>query len=61
VNEKSRPEAAPQTHITTADSTRQPGRRWWEHPEDLPDDELMLVVRSIAAVDRAVDKHRRAA
>lgn len=47
--------------LNLADSTKQPARRWWQHPEDLPDDELMLVVRSIGAVDRAVDRHRRTA
>jgi hypothetical protein len=61
MNERSRPTAAPQKNVSARDPSMQLGRRWWEHPEDLPDDELMLVVRAIAAVDRAVDKHRRAA
>ena len=62
MNEESRPlRRLPDLNITVADTTKRIGRRWWEHPEDLPDDELMLVVRSIAAVDRAVDRHRRRA
>jgi hypothetical protein len=62
MNEESRPaRRLPDLYITAADSNRQTGRRWWEHPEDLSDDELMRVVRSIAAVDRAVDRRRRAA
>jgi hypothetical protein len=47
-------------NLNFAGSAKRPGRRWWQHPED-PDDELMLVVRSIGAVDRAVDRHRRTA
>jgi len=61
VNERSRPEAAPQTNSSARHPSKQLGRRWWEHPEDLPDEELMLVVRSIASVDRAVDRYRRKA
>jgi hypothetical protein len=36
---------------------RQP--RWWDNPGSLDDDELLLVVRSMLAVDRAVDSFRR--
>jgi hypothetical protein len=73
MNARSRPETAPRSNAGTESSTRRdlrlsfrldrsaPGRHWWEHPEDLTDDQLMLVVRSMAAVDRAVDRHRRAA
>jgi hypothetical protein len=62
MNEESRPaRRLPDLNRTAADSNKRLGRRWWEHPKDLTDDELMLVVRSIAAVDRAVDKRRRAA
>jgi hypothetical protein len=62
MNEESRPaRRLPDVNSTAADSNKRLGRRWWEHPEDLDDAELMLVVRAIAAVDRAVDKHRRAA
>jgi hypothetical protein len=63
MNEESRPPAAPRRSTTTGIESirRAPGRRWWEHPEELPDDELMLVVRSMVAVDRAVDGFRRVA
>ena len=60
MNARSRLEAAPQTNVS-AQETSNRRRRWWEHPEDLPDDELMLVVRSISAVDRAVDRYRNQA
>jgi hypothetical protein len=47
---------------TSADSSEQPRRRrWWDHPEDLADEELLLVVRSMVAVDRAVDARKKAA
>jgi hypothetical protein len=60
MNEERRPaRRLPDLNITARDCNRQAGRRWWKHPEDLPDDKLMLVVRSIAAVDRAVDSYRR--
>jgi hypothetical protein len=61
MNERSRLEAAPQTNNITTVQPNSRQRRWWDHPEDLPDDELMLVVRAIAAVDRAVDGHRKKA
>lgn len=61
MNAKSRPQAAPRPNITSAESNRRPGRRWRDNPREWSDDELMLVVRSFAAVDRAVDKYRRKA
>jgi hypothetical protein len=62
MNERSRPaRRLPDLNITATDTTKQAGRRWWEHPEDLRDEELLLVVRSISAVDRAVDRHRKKA
>ncbi len=61
MNERSRPQAAPQAKTSASDSTRRPGRRWRDNPREWTDDELMLVVRSFTAVDRAVDKHRQAA
>jgi hypothetical protein len=62
VNRKAAPaEAAPQTHRIPNNSSggrvRQP--RWWDNPGSLDDDELLLVVRSMLAVDRAVDSFRR--
>jgi hypothetical protein len=60
MNEESRP-ARRLPKITTSKPNRRPGPRWWESPSDLPDEELMLVVRSISAVDRAVDRYRRKA
>jgi hypothetical protein len=62
MNEERRPaRRLPDLNITAADCTKRPGRRGWDHPEDLSDDELMLVVRSTAAVDRAVDGFRKEA
>jgi hypothetical protein len=59
MNERSRPaRRLPDLNITTADTTKRAGRPWWDHPGDLPDEELMLVVRACTAVDRAVDRYR---
>jgi hypothetical protein len=51
----------PDLDIAAADSDKRPARRWWDHPKDLSDIELMLAVRSMVAVDHAVDHRRRAA
>jgi hypothetical protein len=52
--ERGRPSAAP---VPSAGNASIPTRRWWDNP-GLRDDELMLVVRSMNAVDRAVNGFR---
>jgi hypothetical protein len=61
MNEESRPARRLPNDHPASESSRSVGRRWWEHPEDLSDSELMLIVRSMVAVDQAVDRVRRAA
>jgi hypothetical protein len=56
MKEKGRPKATP-IPSTRKLSVRTDGR-WCDDPRELTDDELMLVVRSMRAVDRAVDGFR---
>jgi hypothetical protein len=62
VNEEGhRARRPPDLNITAVDSDKRPARRWWDRPKDLSDVEVMLAVRSMVAVDPAVDQRRRAA
>jgi hypothetical protein len=54
--ERGRPSAAP--FPSTRERSVRHGQRKWDNPAALPDDELMLLVRGLLAVDRAVDGYR---
>jgi hypothetical protein len=59
MNEASRPGRRPANNGKDHDS-RRGGRHGWRDydPRFLSDDELLLIVRSMLAVDRAVDHYR---
>jgi hypothetical protein len=56
VNGRSRPEAA--SHLRALDVSRRLQPRFGDDPRVLDDDELLLLARSMLAVDRAVDRYR---